>query len=362
VYDVWIDDVFYDLEHRAVLGAGTPPQIRLTDLPDFDATTLGIVSYLEGGEAIGDGESVAEVIVVDQAGRVQHYLLRAGVETAEGEYSARQPQHALARVGHHWRDNPEGNDYVARVPLDITSGQSNVRKTTLQSIAVRYLASVGCLHLRGLTLIDERTGTFVPLTVSTSGRFRLVHSGDVKVYENLDALPRAFAVHRVQMADTNETALALLQDPAFDPAVSVVLAAETSPPELLSDARAPGGDRVSIVRYEAERVMVEADLSHEGYLVLSDTYYPGWRVKVNGVEGHIHQANLLFRAVYLPAGRHTVEFQFQPTSVRVGACVSALLIFAGALGLVALNRRWRRDSTHPKQSFFLSWCDMMTHF
>ncbi len=327
VYDVWIDGVFYDLQHRAVLGAGATPQVTLDDLPDFDATALGVVSYLEAGEAMADGEPVAEVTVTDRAGGIQHYLLRAGLETAEGEYTARQAQHALARVGHHWPDNPAGNDYLARLSLQGV--------TTPQSISVRYLATTGRLHLRGLTLIDERMGVFYPLTVSTSGRFRLVHSGDVKVYENLEVLPRAYLVHRAQVAADDVAALALLQDPAFDPAGGVVLATDTSPSS--SPERPVGSDeRVSVIRYEPERVVITATLAGEGYLVLSDTFYPGWRVWVDGQEERIHRANLLFRAVHLTAGSHTVEFRFQPDAVRLGACISALTVALTGLGLAVL--------------------------
>jgi len=353
VYDVWIDGVFYDLEHRAVLGAGSARKVELVDLPDFDATNLGIVSYLEEGKTIKDGEPIAEVTVIDEAGRVQSHLLRAGVETAEGEYAAQQPQHAQARVGHHWRDNPEGNDYVARLSLDlatspsasqnVTKDQPNDRAITLQSIVVRYLASEGRLHLRGLSLIDERMGTFYPLTVSTSGRFRLVHSGDVKVYENLDLLPRAYVVHQAQTATDDKAALALIQDPAFDPAVSVVLATETSPPELLAGNRATGDDAVSIVRYEPESVVVNVDLISPAYLVLSDTHYPGWQVEVDGKKDRIHRSNLLFRAVYLPEGHHTVEFQFRPLSLRIGAGISALATILILLSLVVLNNRRTRN-------------------
>jgi hypothetical protein len=336
VYDVWIDNVFYDLEHRAVLGAGRTEQIELTDLPSFNATAMGIVSYIEGGEAMPDGEPVAEVTVVEEDGQVQRHHLRAGIETAEGEYAARQPQHALARVGHHWRDNPAGNDYVTHLSL--------VKAAAPQSIAVRYLATTGRLHLRGLTLIDERIGAFYPLTVSTSGRFRLAHSGDVKVYENLDVLPRAFVVHRAQVAADDKAILALLQDPAFDPGTSVVLAAETSPLELGPDYQPPGDDRISIALYEPERVVVEADLAREGYLVLSDTHYPGWRVEVDGQEERIHRANLLFRAVYLPAGHHKVEFRFRPLSLGIGATISGLAAVLTVLGLIALSKRAKLGS------------------
>jgi hypothetical protein len=331
VYDVWIDDVFYDLQHRAVLGVGATEVVDLTDLPGFETTTLGIASYLEGSEEVKDGEAIAEVTIVAETGRVERHLLRAGIDTAEGEYAARQPQHALARVGHHWRDNAEGNDYVTRLPLNQTA--------TPRRIVVRYLAPTGRLHLRGLTLIDERMGAFYPLTVSTSGRFRLVHSGDVKVYENLESLPRAYVVHQVQITDDDETALAMLQDPAFDPMTSAVLAAQDSPPELTSGSQTNSDDEVSITRYEPEHIVLEANLARDGYLVLSDTHYPGWRVRVDGVAGTIYRANLLFRAVPLPAGRHTVEFVFQPPSLYVGAGVSGGAVILVILGLGVLTRR-----------------------
>jgi hypothetical protein len=336
VYDVWIDDVFYDLQHRAVLGVGTAESVELTDLPDFETTTLGLVSYLEGGERLKDGEPVAEVTIVDQAGQVESYLLRAGTDTAEGEYAARQPQHTLARVGHHWRDNPEGNDYVTRLPLNQT--------TALQSIAVRYLALAGRLHLRGLTLIDDRLGAFYSLTVSTSGRFRLVHSGDVKVYENLDVLPRAYVVHQAQFAADDEAALALLQDPAFDPTVSVVLAAPGSPAEPKPGSQTDGDDRVSVWRYEPEHIVIEADLAYDGYLVLSDTHYPGWHVSLDGAAGVIQRANLMFRAVRLPAGHHVVEFRFQPQSLYIGMSLSAGVAILTIVGLVTLIRQQSRHS------------------
>ena len=60
------------------------------------------------------------------------------------------------------------------------------------AVAVRAALPEGELIVRGLSLIDERTSSFQALVLSDQGRFRLVHSGDVKIYENLDTLGRAF--------------------------------------------------------------------------------------------------------------------------------------------------------------------------
>lgn len=79
-------------------------------------------------------------------------------------------------------------------------------------------------------------------------------------------------------------------------------------------------------------MVIEATAPRAGYLVLADTFYPGWEALVDGAEAPIVRANTMFRAVPLTAGRHEVEFLFRPGSVRSGAMVSALgLILAGFL-------------------------------
>jgi len=90
---------------------------------------------------------------------------------------------------------------------------------------------------------------------------------------------------------------------------------------------------VRIVSYQPEWIVVEADLAAEGYLVLTDVYYPGWRVWVDGHKEAIQRADYLFRAVYLPQGKHLVEFVYDPASLKIGAAISLVTGFSLALGL-----------------------------
>ena len=318
VHDVWVDDVYYDLSHEAILGSGAASQVEVAELPDFAATSLGLVSHLEGAQELANGVPVAQVTITDDLGVVQSYLLRAGIETAEGEYVG--VRHGQARVCRYWPDNPQGNDYLARLEL----GQALMPRR----ISIEYLAPTGRLHLRGVSLVDDRTHTFWPLIVSTEGRFRLVHSGDVKIYENLDNLPRAFVVHRARVLD-DEAAIAAMKDLSFRPEEQVILAPGCG--EAMKGQ--PGGDQVEILSYEPQRVVISAELTEKGYLVLTDAYYPGWRAVVDGLETPIYRANLLFRAVYLPAGKHRVEFIYDPLSFKLGAAISLVTLLALGLGI-----------------------------
>ncbi|MCB0089970.1 MAG: YfhO family protein, partial [Caldilineaceae bacterium] len=67
-----------------------------------------------------------------------------------------------------------------------------------------------------------------------------------------------------------------------------------------------------------ERVELRARSQEAALLVLSDSYYPGWRAWVDGAATPIYAANYLARGIKLPAGDHTVVFAYEPDSWRRG--------------------------------------------
>jgi hypothetical protein len=301
--------VFYDLQFTTTLGRSGKPEAGAAHVPAFEATALGLVSYLQGAAGLADHTPVARVTVGFTDGLTQTFTLSAGLDTAEGAYTG-SVAHQLAKIGGHFvRDHPEINDYVTRLRLD--------RPRFITSIVVRPLLNEGQIIIRGASLIDERTGGFQSLVISGRGRFRLAQSGDVKIYENLDALPRAFVVPQaVSVADDAE-ALAAMRAAFFNPARTVVLNDEKNVGQI---GNLPY--TADITSYEAERVVVETNGASAGWLVLTDAWYPGWRATVDGQPVEIKRADILFRAVPVPAGRHRVEFVFAPMSVWVGAIIS----------------------------------------
>ena len=315
VYDVWVDGAYYDLAHRAILGGNAPHQLILSDLPPFPTTALGVVSYLVGGEGVPQGTVVAEITVADDDGHSRTFQLRAGEDTAQGEYSTSTPLHREARVVGHWRGNPAGNDYHALLDLGDAIYPSQIE--------VKFAANQGQLRLRGMTLLDQRTGTHRALVVSAEGRYRLVHSGDVKIYENLDVLPRAFVVHKARVLEKDDEVLAALLDETFDPGTEVLLHGEQSSTESYGERCE---SEAVMVSYAPERVTIEARTDCPGYLVLTDAHYPGWLALMDERPQEILRANYYFRGVFLPQGEHVVEFLYQPASFRIGLTLSALTI------------------------------------
>jgi uncharacterized membrane protein YfhO len=90
-------------------------------------------------------------------------------------------------------------------------------------------------------------------------------------------------------------------------------------------------------------VSITARASRPAELVLSDTYYPGWKVTVNGRPARINPVDYALRGVAVPAGNDRIVFTYDPASFRVGWMISlaAALVVAIALVVVFLRRRPR---------------------
>jgi hypothetical protein len=162
-----------------------------------------------------------------------------------------------------------------------------------------------------------------------------VHTnGQFAVFEFGAALPRAKLFSRWQAADDN-TALAQLADPAFDPQQTVVIAegaGVSAPPAVAVGNQGT----VAIKRYEPKRVQVQADASAPSVLLLNDKYDPNWKVTVDGRAAPLLRCNFIMRGVFLQPGNHLVEFRFDPphgtlyvslAAIGVGLLLCAFLAF-----------------------------------
>ncbi len=167
--------------------------------------------------------------------------------------------------------------------------------------------------------------------------FTCVFEGPPRVYENALALPRAFVVHKARVVLKRPDMDKLLYYEAFDPAQEVLL--EEEPYGFPLETKAPAASSAKVVEYSPTRVVVETELTAPGFLVLTDTYCPGWSVTVDGVRARLMTANFLLRCVPVPQGRHRVEFRYSPWSFLVGSCLSVLTLLA----VPALFFCWRGE-------------------
>jgi len=306
--DAWIDNVYYDLAFVSTI----TQSLTLPVTQPMIATAAGLVSRIEGAGDLTPGTVVGAIELEGASGRHASVDLVVAQNTdVEGASSS------LRSVS-----TPEGETYFYSI---VTIPQPLVPT----SVTIRYDAPSGALAVAGLSLIDGRTAA--SLSVAVTPDFSRVHDGDVKVYRNLRAMPRAYLVHQARQ-EQGLAAIDAMKQPGFDPQREVIL--ESAAPAL---DKPTGADAVQIVTDEPENVAMDVDVTAPGILVLSDAYYPGWQATVDGQSVPILRANYYFRGLALGAGQHRVEFTFHPRSLDVGALVS--LIALGVLVALLLPER-----------------------
>lgn len=104
---------------------------------------------------------------------------------------------------------------------------------------------------------------------------------------------------------------------------------------------APVPAQIVLAHEDGDSLSLTVSAPSEGWLVLADTYYAGWRALVNGAETPIIRANLAFRAIALPEGTHSVEFVYQPSwgIPALMVTVGCWLIWALATVRALIGRR-----------------------
>jgi hypothetical protein len=103
---------------------------------------------------------------------------------------------------------------------------------------------------------------------------------------------------------------------------------------ILDPERKPDlvGSNASIIKYMPDQIEILAELRKGGYLFISEAYYPGWRVFVDGKESQISRGMEYFREVELSAGKHKIKFVYDPLSFKLGSYLSLATIFGLLLG------------------------------
>jgi len=154
----------------------------------------------------------------------------------------------------------------------------------------------------------------------------------IRVFAVPDPLPRVYAVEGARVADQAE-AVRALTDPLFDPRREVVLAEGRA-----ADARDGFKASVRVIEWRPDRLAVDVELGRPGHVVLVHTYDPGWKATVDGAPAVVERANLAFRAVPVPAGRHRLAMAYRPPAIGIGLLVSALALLAAGVLVVVPGR------------------------
>jgi hypothetical protein len=159
----------------------------------------------------------------------------------------------------------------------------------------------------------------------------------IKVFEDPGAFPRAWAVHRISVQPSADAVRESVVHPGrTDLRRVAVLSREPGP---LEQCEAP--EEVTLATRSTNSLTLRVRLACRGLIVLGETYAPGWRAWVDGVETEVLPVNYSLQGVVAGTGSHEIVFQYRPSSARWGAALGLLGVVLCA-ALATGTRGWAR--------------------
>jgi len=207
--------------------------------------------------------------------------------------------------------------------------------------------SAGWLDINNLNLLNVK---YIASEQNVPGWEKAAEGAKYSLYQNRDYLPRAFFVSSARFVDSDQACLALIHSREFDPKAAIVFVAGTdlspaaaagTPAVLAAKAGHGPASPVTIEKYTPGEIAMRVNATENGYLFLSEVWYPGWKAEIDGQPTPIYRADFLFRAVALSNGEHKVSMVYSPRSFKVGLILTCigLLAWLGLAGIVWRRRR-----------------------
>jgi hypothetical protein len=312
---------------------------------------LFVVASLVNARGVGEGEAVAQLRLEGTEGESRELRMLAGRDVSDATIDvpgAAGFAHSQAEVAFdHQRTDPQGERYghrlfFARLPTG--------ERFTLRRATVEQTMKAGRLHVFGIGWFDRETGDLTQVW-EHEDRPQVFANDEIAVEENLSVLPRAFLVSQATSLGPGVNPLQRMHDGPFDPRRVAVVEGPlpdgvTLPSAADITAVDRRADRVDMLEYHEERVVLQSHAAASALLLLQDAYFPGWVARVDGEQVPILPTNYLFRGVVVPSGDHQVVFSYEPRAVAWGLIIT--LISAGVIlsvaifGVVARLRALRR--------------------
>ncbi len=144
-----------------------------------------------------------------------------------------------------------------------------------------------------------------------------------QIYENMNVLPRVFLAGGFVVESDKDKIVQMIFDDKLDIRDKIILEEDIFPrTEFSKDKNA----EIKIETYKPNKIVLRTKTSENMLLFLSDNYYPGWKVSVDGKNGKIYRADYSFRAVPIVKGEHEVIFSYYPESFDLGSKISLITL------------------------------------
>ena len=231
-------------------------------------------------------------------------------------------------------------------PEDISADFKTIRKVILSGEAPAdkeiyfrvFTHSDGEIEIQNLKLNE--------VSVYEYNNYQAVYDKGILILKNNDYLPRFYFTQKIRnISDIGEAYKILWETEAiwekdrFDPKAET-LVEKIDFHTLEFDA---GNSQVEIQEYTNNRAKLNITTESDAFLVFSDTYYPGWKAYINGQQVKIYKANGIVKGIFIPQGKHIVEFTFLPNNFWIYFSVSITTFVSIIISMVIIRYKRRKN-------------------
>lgn len=252
------------------------------------------------------------------------------------------PRHNIANIIKDRKIDDRSGNYNLYYTIKYFDRNINVNSCSLQS-----LMPTGKVSVRAVTLIDDKNEDSIPLTyfdhiLGNSSLYEKRETPDAYVWRKISKTHRAWLAGGAMLLKPDEILSALqkgvLPDGGNFDLWNVALFDE--PTNVPPPAGTPARGDAAFIEYLPNVIKLKAECDRRCVLVVSETWYPGWKAWVDGKETQIFRADYVLRGVMLDAGSHVVEMRYQPASVRIGRAISLITMMTMAAFWIVVRARF----------------------
>jgi hypothetical protein len=221
------------------------------------------------------------------------------------------------------------NDWI-RWGAKAYGGEHGTPQSTWKGLLM--LRNIEAIRSLGVAYVSDRPGK----SIDTLGMTRVATTPDEIVYHFDRALGRAYAVPRVEHVPTDTATLRRLLSNRFDPFGEAFCADPAAAGEY------PGSDSLRITwrRDAPDTLALALEAPARAFLVIADTWFPGWTARLDGREVPIRRVDIGLRGVEVPPGAHALEMTFVPEGWAAGLRWTRGAMLAWLLASLATAAAW----------------------
>lgn len=235
--------------------------------------------------------------------------------------------------------------------LSLTALHGN-HLATFEKLAGKRDGASGLIYQPVQDLLNARyflSNQALPPQYFNPDRFKMINKfGNIMVYENLTALPRAFPIYRYTIMQDQNEIIRTLSDTVFDYRSTVIFEEmPDNPPPVYADSLQFPVAPARVYDSENGSFKVDVDMVEDGFLFLSENYYQAWHAYENGDLLPTLKADLNFRAIFLPKGKHTIECKFENRTFNATFAISRItfiLLILLLAGLIIKDKYLRKEN------------------